>query len=188
MKWSTKKHSFVSVSAILSLFTSNPVPVVSNPVSNPLCIRDVSQYVDQAGIPVLEAELSIPVTAVADHLSLDFAAHKEDLNFGSYSPWLVPEFYTNLQEDADALVSMHYHEVFIRHKWYSFSPAVINKFLNRSSSNHSINMNADLLAFILTHNQVLVWSKTGLQSQNLTAIYSIASALGFYKLAAIDQY
>lgn len=40
-------------------------------------------------------------------------------NVGPYSPWLIPEFYTNLQEEADDPSSPHFHEIFIRHKWYS---------------------------------------------------------------------
>ncbi|XP_031090907.1 uncharacterized protein LOC115995901 [Ipomoea triloba] len=94
-------------------------------------------------------------------------------NIGPYSPWLVPEFYTNLQEDADALGSTDYHEVFIRNKWYSITPPTINKYLNRSSSDHSVSMSLNSLAGTLTHNRVVVWPKTGLQSQHLTAVYSV---------------
>ncbi|XP_031090925.1 uncharacterized protein LOC115995917 [Ipomoea triloba] len=79
----------------------------------------------------------------------------------------------NLQEDADALGSTHYHEVFIRNKWYSISPATINKYLNRYSSDHSVSMSLNSLVGTLTHNRVVVWPKTGLQSQHLTAVYSV---------------
>lgn len=94
-------------------------------------------------------------------------------NVGPYSPWLIPEFYTNLQEDGDDPSSTHFHEIFIRHKWYSISPVSINKYLHRSSSDFAVTMSSNSLAGILTHNQIVEWPSTGLRSQNLTAVYSV---------------
>lgn len=94
-------------------------------------------------------------------------------NIGPYSSWLVPEFYTNLQEDADDSSSTHFHEIFIRNKWYSISPTSINKYLNRPSSDYAVTMSLNSVVGILTHNRVVEWPKTGLQSQNLTAVYSV---------------
>nr|GMC74048.1 uncharacterized protein LOC109191099 [Ipomoea batatas] len=94
-------------------------------------------------------------------------------NIGPYSPWLIPEFYTNLQEDADDPNSAHFHEIFIRNKWYSISPASINKYLQRSSNDFAVTMSSNSLAGFLTHNQIVEWPSTGLRSQNLTAVYSV---------------
>nr|GMD52584.1 uncharacterized protein LOC109191099 [Ipomoea batatas] len=94
-------------------------------------------------------------------------------NIGPYSPCLIPEFYTNLQEDADDSSSAHFHEIFIRNKWYPISPASINKYLNRSLTDFAVTMSTNSLAGILTHNQVVEWPTTGLRSQNLTAVYSV---------------
>ncbi|XP_019186460.1 PREDICTED: uncharacterized protein LOC109181161 [Ipomoea nil] len=96
---------------------------------------------------------------------------------GPYSQKLTAEFYTNLSGESSTRDSSHYHQVFIRHKWYDFGPEEINAYLGRSNIVDDIDDASDpdlnLLATTLTHNNIVKWPKGGFQSQKLTTVYSV---------------
>lgn len=49
-------------------------------------------------------------------------------NVGPYSKLLTCEFYCNLTNSMNDATSPRHYNVFIRGKWYTFSPQVINEF------------------------------------------------------------
>ncbi|XP_031108653.1 uncharacterized protein LOC116013140 [Ipomoea triloba] len=83
-------------------------------------------------------------------------------NISPYSPWLTAEFYTKLTM-----------EIFIRDKWFPFSPKEINTYVRRSVHENSVDPSPNLLAAALTHNGVISWPNAGLKAQQLTTVYSV---------------
>ncbi|XP_019156900.1 PREDICTED: uncharacterized protein LOC109153488 [Ipomoea nil] len=96
---------------------------------------------------------------------------------GTYSGWLTLEFYTNLSSDFALASSPHYHRVFVRGKWYDFSPAVINRYFNRSTLEEDLEPGLDVLASTLIHAAVTTWPTTNLPSTSVTKVYFVLFCL-----------
>ncbi|XP_019180211.1 PREDICTED: uncharacterized protein LOC109175403 [Ipomoea nil] len=95
------------------------------------------------------------------------------VHIGPYSRWLTAEFYTNLTLDTFSEGSPRFQQVFIRDKWYPLSPAVINSYLGTPNHQAAPDPSPNLLAAALTHNKIVTWPNTGLESLKLTTVYSV---------------
>ncbi|XP_019189392.1 PREDICTED: uncharacterized protein LOC109183785 [Ipomoea nil] len=89
------------------------------------------------------------------------------------SRWLTAEFYTNLTLDTFSEGSPRFQQVFIRDKWYPLSPAVINSYLGTPNHQAAPDPSPNLLAAALTHNKVVTWPNTRLESLKLTTVCSV---------------
>lgn len=99
---------------------------------------------------------------------------------GSYSEWLILEFYTNLTSKTTTRLSPHYHQVFIRNSWYNFYLTVINSYLHRSALEEAFEPVVDLLASSLTHSHLITWPKGDISSNLLTTVYSVLFRFAFH--------
>ncbi|XP_019173232.1 PREDICTED: uncharacterized protein LOC109168702 [Ipomoea nil] len=95
------------------------------------------------------------------------------VHVGPYSRWLTAEFYTNLTLDTFSEGSPRFQQVFIRDKWYPLSPAVINSYLGTPNHQAAPDPSPNLQAAALTHNKIVTWPNSGLESLKLTTVYSV---------------
>ncbi|XP_019155018.1 PREDICTED: uncharacterized protein LOC109151873 [Ipomoea nil] len=95
------------------------------------------------------------------------------VHIGPYSRWLTAEFYTNLTLDTFSEGSPRFQQVFIRDKWYPLSPTAINSYLGTPNHQAAPDPSPNLLAAALTHNKIVTWPNTGLESLKLTTVYSV---------------
>ncbi|MCI48250.1 envelope-like protein, partial [Trifolium medium] len=93
---------------------------------------------------------------------------------------LVKEFLVNIPEDCDNPLSKEYIKVFVRGECVEFSPAVINKFLERSEEPQAeVEVTENDVCKEITANQVKVWPKKGkLSSGKLSVKYVILNKIG----------
>ncbi|XP_019190542.1 PREDICTED: uncharacterized protein LOC109185001 [Ipomoea nil] len=95
------------------------------------------------------------------------------VHIGPYSRWLTAEFYTNLTLDTFSEGSPRFQQVFIRDKWYPLSPTAINSYLGTPNHQAAPDPSPNLLAAALTHNKIVTWPNTRLESLKLTTVYSV---------------
>jgi hypothetical protein len=99
---------------------------------------------------------------------------------GDCYPKLVKKFLVNIHEDYDNPFSKEYQQVYVRGKRVEFSPAVINKFLERGLDDCTIMEAGDnVVCQTITAKQVKVWPKKGkVPSVMLSVKYAILNRIG----------
>ncbi|XP_057452469.1 uncharacterized protein LOC130744298 [Lotus japonicus] len=93
---------------------------------------------------------------------------------------LVREFTVNIPSNCDDEGSAEFHKVFVRGKCVHFSPAVINEFMERSTT-AVVEGESDLneIASVISGKPVMQWPKKGLlPSGKLTAKFAVYSKIG----------
>ncbi|XP_058774751.1 uncharacterized protein LOC131649021 [Vicia villosa] len=93
---------------------------------------------------------------------------------------LVKEFVVNLSEDCGNSRSVDYRKVFVRGKWVSFSPSVINKFLGRTDEAQTeLEVKDNKVCQVITTKQVNGWPlKEKLTASKLSIKYAMLHKIG----------
>ena len=94
-------------------------------------------------------------------------------DFDGFVPWVVKEFYANLNDELLDQNSFMFHKVYVRGHWYRFSPTEIAKALNLVpiEIDDSIEFAKDQVLSELV-GQAMVWEpSTSLQVTDLTHYY-----------------
>ncbi|MCH82246.1 envelope-like protein, partial [Trifolium medium] len=93
---------------------------------------------------------------------------------------LVKEFLVNIPEDCDNPVSPEYQKVFVRGECVNFSPAIINKFLERNEEPQpELEVSDNAVCKEITAGQVKVGPKKGkISSRKLSVKYAILNRIG----------
>jgi hypothetical protein len=86
----------------------------------------------------------------------------------------------NIAEDCDKPISKEYQKVFVRGKCVEFSPAIINRFLERKEDGYSkVEINNNEVCKTITANQVKVWPLKGkVPSCMLFVKYAVLNKIG----------
>ncbi|XP_058741431.1 uncharacterized protein LOC131613808 [Vicia villosa] len=93
---------------------------------------------------------------------------------------LVKEFVVNLSEDCDNSRSVNFRKVFVRGKCVSFSPSVINKFLERTDEAQTeLEVTDNKVCQVITAKQVNSWPlKEKLTASKLSIKYAMLHKIG----------
>ncbi|KAK2417317.1 hypothetical protein QL285_039630 [Trifolium repens] len=93
---------------------------------------------------------------------------------------LVKEFTVNIGEDCANKLSKEHHQVFVRGKCITFSPAVINSYLGRKEDGYpGFEPTNNQICKTITANQVKVWPLKGkVPSAMLSVKYAILNRIG----------
>ncbi|XP_019177736.1 PREDICTED: uncharacterized protein LOC109172941 [Ipomoea nil] len=165
----SKRGSTLPPRVTRSRSVSGPVPSPAPAPAAATSVHATRDFIVEKSINVEELTKKCNIVPILrDQCLLASLVH-----IGPYSTWLTAEFYTNLTLDTFSEGSPRFQQVFIWDKWYPLSPVVINSYLGTPNHQAAPDPSPNLLVAALTHNKVVTWPGTGLESLKLTTIYSV---------------